>query len=136
MLQLLRIWGQRPPLWLSTVSRLCSPHLPPDHSRQKPEGIISTGKKTKGAGGGYQLNKGHRLQNLGPGIVTTQKKGFLTLHPIALILVVITCSKKSPEQVQAAAEYSPIVSKHLTQINLSSTKKTLPEAQRTKKLTL
>ena len=33
-------------------------------------------------------------------------------------LVVITCSKKSSERVQAAAEYSPIISKHLTQINL------------------
>ena len=38
-------------------------------------------------------------------------------------LVVITCSKKSPERVQSAAEYSPIISKHRTQINLSSPKK-------------
>ena len=38
-------------------------------------------------------------------------------------IVMITCSKKSPERVQAAAEYSPIISKHLTQINLSSPKK-------------
>ena len=38
-------------------------------------------------------------------------------------LVVITCSKKAPERVQAAAEYSPIISKHRTQINLSSPKK-------------
>ena len=38
-------------------------------------------------------------------------------------LVVITCSKKAPERVQAAAEYLPIVSKHRTQINLSSPKK-------------
>ena len=37
-------------------------------------------------------------------------------------LVVITCSKKAPERVQAAAEYSPIISKHRTQINLSSPK--------------
>ena len=29
-------------------------------------------------------------------------------------LVVITCSKKSPERVQSAAEYSPIISKHRT----------------------
>ena len=38
-------------------------------------------------------------------------------------LVVMTCSKKAPERVQAAAEYSPIISKHLTQIYLSSPKK-------------
>ena len=38
-------------------------------------------------------------------------------------VVVITCSKKVPERVQAAAEYSPIISKHSTQINLSSPKK-------------
>ena len=37
--------------------------------------------------------------------------------------MVIACSKKAPEQVQAAAEYSPIISEHFTQINLSSPKK-------------
>ena len=37
--------------------------------------------------------------------------------------MVITCSKKSPERVQAAAEYSPIISKRRTQKNLSSPKK-------------
>ena len=36
-----------------------------------------------------------------------------------IVLVMITCSKKAPERVQAAAEYS----KHRTQINLSSPKK-------------
>ena len=32
------------------------------------------------------------------------------------LVVVITCSKKAPERVQAAAEYSPIIQKHRTQI--------------------
>ena len=38
-------------------------------------------------------------------------------------VVVITCSKKVPERVQAAADYSPIISKHCTQIHLSSPKR-------------
>ena len=47
----------------------------------------------------------------------------LAIYKCVWSVVVITCSKKAPERVQAAAEYSPIISKHLTQINLSSPKK-------------
>ena len=33
------------------------------------------------------------------------------------LIVMITCFKKDPERVQAAADYSPIISKHPTQTN-------------------
>ena len=36
-----------------------------------------------------------------------------------MLIVVIKCSKKAPDRVRAAAKYSPIISKHRTQIDLS-----------------
>ena len=52
-------------------------------------------------------------------IICTEK----TASTASRLLVVITCSRKAPERVQAAAEYLSIISKHSTQINLSSPKK-------------
>ena len=52
--------------------------------------------------------------------VVQQIRQITKFAAVHIVLVVITCSKKAPEWVQAAAEYSPIIPKHRTQINLSS----------------
>ena len=55
--------------------------------------------------------------------VVQQIRQITKFAAVHIVLVVITCSKKAPERVQAAAEYSPIIPKHRTHINLSSPKK-------------
>ena len=52
--------------------------------------------------------------------VVQQIRQITKFSVVHIVLVVITCSKKTSERVQAAAKYSPIIPKHRTQINLSS----------------